>query len=67
MGAEQFCAIRSYIATARKHNIEVMYGALDIAQTRMLSADFDALRAALLENTPEEHRSSLLGEERGPQ
>ncbi len=35
---------------------EVMHRALNIDQTRMPNEDFDALRATLLENTPEEHR-----------
>lgn len=40
---------------------EVMHRRLDIEQTRMHEADFDALRKALLEQTPEEHRSWIKG------
>ncbi|GAB3422267.1 ApeA N-terminal domain 1-containing protein [Flindersiella endophytica] len=36
---------------------EVMHRALDIDETRMPRADFEALRAVLLGNTPEKHRS----------
>jgi hypothetical protein len=40
---------------------EVMHRALDIEQTRMPRPDFDALRAALMENTPKKHRSWVKG------
>ncbi|WP_405088498.1 transposase [Microbispora sp. NBC_01389] len=33
-GAEQFCAIRSYLATARKHGVDFFHALVELAEGR---------------------------------